>query len=237
MTGSIEEQAAHPPALTGPVVEAAFNEAYSFLRKAIGVIALLLPIVVVIGHGVLGHSWELKGSLSAYYYTHSRNYFVGSLCALAVFFLSYEYRDFGKYQADNYLSDFACIAALGVAFLPTTRGGVPSTEAEEVVGVLHYLCAAALFLTLAVFCLFFFTRSQGVKTPQKILRNRVYRGCGVIILSCLGLCLVAMWKAPDSWRALFWLESIMVWAFAISWLVKGEFGGILTDRPATERAG
>ena len=234
MTGSIEEEASGSPALTGQAVEAAFNEAYSFLRKAIGVIALLLPIVVVIGHGWLGHSWELKGSISAYYYTHSRNYFVGSLCALAVVFLSYEYRAFGKYQADNYLSDFACVAALGVAFLPTTRGGVQSTRAEEVVGFFHYLCAGALFITLAVFCLFFFTRSQGVKTPRKILRNRLYRSCGAVIISCLILCVLAAWKAPYSWHALYWLESIMVWAFAISWLVKGEFAGILVDKPTAE---
>ncbi len=235
MTGSVEEHPSGPAApAESAAVEEAFNEAYAFLRKAIGVIALLLPVGVVIGNGWLGHSWELKGSISAYYYTPSRNYFVGSLCALAVFFLSYEYRDFGKYRADNYLSDFACVTALGVAFLPTTRGGVQSTRAEEVVGIFHYISAGALFLTLAVFCLFFFTRSQGVKTPQKIVRNRVYRSCGVIILSCLGLCLIAMWKAPESWRALFWLESVMVWAFAISWLVKGEFGGILADKPAVE---
>jgi len=218
---------------TSTVVEDAFNEAYTFLRKAIGVIALLLPFAVVLGKGMLDHTWELQGSISAYYYTHSRNYFVGSLCALAVFFLSYEYRHFGKYRADNYLSDFASVAALGVAFLPTTRGGVRSTGGEKFVGGLHLFFAAALFATLAIFCLFFFTRSQGGQTPQKVLRNRVYRVCGWIIVSCLVLCLIALVATPDSWRAPFWLESIMVWAFAVSWLVKGGFGGILADKPAT----
>ncbi len=234
MTTSADEPAV--ASATGPAAEAAFNEAYAFLRKAIGVIALLLPVAVVLGSGWLDSSWDLKGSISAYYYTHSRNYFVGSLCALAVFFLSYEYRQFGKYRADNYLSDFASVAALGVAFFPTTRGDAPSTGPEKAIGILHYGCAVSLFASLAVFCLFFFTRSQGVRTPRKVLRNRVYRICGAVIIGCLLLCLLAMWKAPDRWHALFWLESVMVWAFAVSWLVKGEFHGILADDRSTQGA-
>jgi peptidoglycan biosynthesis protein MviN/MurJ (putative lipid II flippase) len=166
------------------------------------------------------------------YYTPSRNYFVGALCALAVFFLSYEYRHVNEFRADNYLSNLASVAALGVAFLPTTRGGGTPTGPEKVVGALHYACAVALFVILAAFCLFLFTRSQGVKTPQKMLRNRIYRICGGIIIGCLVLCAIALWTVPDSWRALFWLESVMVWAVAVSWLVKGEFRGILADQPA-----
>jgi divalent metal cation (Fe/Co/Zn/Cd) transporter len=154
-----------------------------------------------------------------------------------VFFLSYEYRHVAEFRADNYLSNAASIAALGVAFLPTTPGGAVSTDAEKVVGTFHYLCAVTLFLILAIFCLFFFTRSQGDKTWQKVLRNRIYRACGGVIVSCLVLCAIALWRAPDSWRALFWLESIMVWAFALSWLVKGEFRGILADKPPAGGAG
>jgi hypothetical protein len=175
----------------------------------------------------------LQGSISAYYYTSSRNYFVGSLCALAVFFLSYEYRHLNEFRADNYLSNLASIAALGVAFLPTTRGGVASTGPEKAVGILHYGCAVTLFAILAAFCLFLFTRSQGGATAQKVVRNRLYRSCGGVIVGCLVLCAIALWTTPDGWRALFWLESIMVWAFALSWLVKGEFRGILADQPVT----
>ncbi|MDQ1738700.1 MAG: hypothetical protein QOE53_352 [Pseudonocardiales bacterium] len=221
-----------PAAVLSPDEDRALSASYRHLRIAIGLLALSLPFAVVLGKGLLsGHSWVLQGSISAYYYTHSRNYFIGALCVLAVFFLSYEYRHLGKFRADNYWSNLASVAALGVAFLPTTRGGVESTGPEKVVGALHYACAVALFVTLAVFCLFLFTRSQGGVTPQKVLRNRVYRVCGGVIVGCLVLCAIALWTAPDSWRALFWLESVMVWAFALSWLVKGEFRGILADQP------
>lgn len=237
MTASGEMRAVDPSAALSSGDDEALSEAYRHLRLAIGLLALSLPFAVVLGKGLLDHSWVLQGSISSYYYTRARNYFVGALCALAVFFLSYEYRHVREFRVDNYLSNLASIAALGVAFLPTTRGDVPSTTAEKTVGVFHYLSAAGLFGILAVFCLFLFTRSQGGKTPQKVLRNRVYRVCGGVIVGCLVLCVVALWQAPESWRALFWLESIMVWAFAVSWLVKGEFRGILADKPLAASVG
>lgn len=236
MTGSAEQDALSMAGVPASSEDEAFSVAYRHLRIAIGLLALSLPFAVVLGKGLLDHSWVLQGSISAYYYTHSRNYFVGALCALAVFFLSYEYRHVHEFRVDNYLSNLASLAALGVAFLPTTRSGGAATGPEKVVGVLHYLSAATLFVILAIFCLFLFTRSQGGKTPQKVLRNRVYRVCGGVIVGCLVLCVVALWLAPDSWRALFWLESIMVWAFALSWLVKGGFRGILADKPPASDA-
>ena len=231
MTRSADTPAARSAEVTDPDEERALSVAYRHLRIAIGLLALSLPFAIVLGKGLLDGSWVPQGSISAYYYTSSRNYFVGALCALAVFFLSYEYRSVDEFRADNLLSNLASVAALGVAFLPTTRGGVTSTGPEKVVGALHYVCAVALFVILAVFCLFRFTLSQGKKTPQKVLRNRVYRACGGVIVGCLILCLVALVAMPDSWRALFWLESIMVCAFALSWLVKGGFRGTLEDKP------
>ncbi len=234
MTGSAEERPLIPSAVPDPDEDSALSVAYRYLRIAVGVLALSLPFAVVLGKGLLDDSWALQGSISAYYYTHSRNYFVGTLCALAVFFLSYEYHHSDTFRLDNHVSNVASAAAVGVAFLPTTRGGGTSTTAEKWVGACHYVCAVGLFAILAIICLFLFTRSQGRKTAHKRLRNRVYRGCGWVIIGCLILSLVASWTTPDSWRALFWLESIMVWAFATSWLVKGEFAGILVDKPAED---
>ena len=143
---------------------------YSYLQKAIGLIALLLPLVVWLFKGFLQHDWALEESISSFYYTHGRNYFVGSLCALAVFFLSYHRGATGKYRIDNLLSDFASAMALGVAFFPTTRDSSASTD-EKTVGVVHLSCAALLFLSLGVFALFVFRRTAGPMTPQKRRRN------------------------------------------------------------------
>jgi hypothetical protein len=64
----------NPAAVLGPGEDRALSAAYRHLRIAIGLLALSLPFAVVIGKGLLNHSWVLQGSISAYYYTHSRNY-------------------------------------------------------------------------------------------------------------------------------------------------------------------
>lgn len=90
--------------------------AYTYLQRAVAIIAVLLPGSLVVGHRLFGG--ELLGSISAYYYTHMGNVFVGSLCALAVFFLSYSHRRVRAFELDNLLSRAACVAAVGVAVFP-----------------------------------------------------------------------------------------------------------------------
>lgn len=209
---------------------------YIYLRKAIGVIAFLLPIIVVVGKWVLDRGAGFESSISYYYYTHSRNFFVGSLCALAVFFLSYDHRRTDKYKADNWASNIASACALGVAFLPTTRN-TNATTAEKVVGTVHLISAASLFVILGVFAVYFFRMSDAViPTPQKGKRNRLYLACGLVIFLCILSVIVSEFAHPPArWNLLFWLETLMVWAFAVSWLVKGGFWGILVDEPLAAR--
>src|SRR5437899_11536622 len=60
---------------------------YLGLRRAVGMIGFLLPVVLAIGKIVL-ESPGLQHSISAYYYTVVRDVFVGSLCAIGVFLAS-----------------------------------------------------------------------------------------------------------------------------------------------------
>ena len=63
-------------------------------------------------------------------------------------------------------------------------------------------------------------------TKQKKRRNVVYAVCGAMILVCIGLILLYYLFLPDSglgrFNPVFWLESIAVVSFGVSWLVKGE---------------
>ncbi|MGH3264433.1 MAG: hypothetical protein ACRDNS_20835, partial [Trebonia sp.] len=52
---------------------------YFALRRAIGVIGLALPVVLLVTGCIEGH---LEGSISAYYYTDLRDYFTGTMCVL-----------------------------------------------------------------------------------------------------------------------------------------------------------
>jgi len=214
--------------------DSALAIAYTYLRQIVGIIAVLLPGAVMVGNFAFGDD-ELKGSISAYYYTPSRNWFVGSLCALAVFFLSYHHRPLPTFELDKRLSRLASVAALGVAFFPTAREAGAASVGEETIAVVHLGFAGLLFLLLGFFSLFLFTKSGDATTltPQKQRRNGVYKICGIVIfvaIVCVPLSNVI--DPPSEWHTLYWLETIAVLAFGVSWLVKGSFLKILADKPA-----
>ena len=203
---------------------------YLGLRKAIGIIGTALPFVLAFGKVVLGDP-GLQSSLSGYYHTEMRDVFVGSLCAIAVFLMSYR----GYERKDDVAGDLACIFALGVALVPMTPELNPTSQ-DRLIGGLHLLFAASLFLTLAFFSLVLFRKTDPTKPPtrRKLQRNKVYTTCGYTILACIALVPVAALllgnTAVKDLEPIFWLESIAVVAFGISWLTKGE--AILKDEAA-----
>ena len=213
--------------------DSALAGAYTYLQQAVGVIAVLLPIVLIVYSIIDG---QLQGSISDYYYTRVGNYFVGTLCALAVFFLSYNYRPLPGHYRDMVMSRAASVAALGVAFFPTTSNVATASSGAKTVAFVHLVCAGTLFGLLAGFCLVMFTKSAGPMTARKRTRNRIYRICGVVIIAAmLSVGLSNLIGVPEDWHSLFWLESVCVWAFGFSWLVKGGFLGLFADRAQGSR--
>jgi hypothetical protein len=207
--------------------------AYAFLQLVVGCIAIALPFVLVIGGLAFGDG--LQSSMSAYYYTPMSGVFVGSLSALGVFFLSYQHQPVGDgYKRDNIVSNIAAAAAIGVALFPTAEHSAKAGTTEWWVSTVHLSCACVLFVTLAIFSLVLFkkTNPHGTMTPEKRRRNRVYEVCGSVIVAVMGLVIVTnIVHVPDSWNALLYLEAIGVVAFGISWLVKSGVTGLLSDSP------
>ena len=62
---------------------------YLTLRRVVGVLGVLLPVVVAGGCFVLGACTELQDSISDYYGTEMRDVFVGVLFAIGWFLFSY----------------------------------------------------------------------------------------------------------------------------------------------------
>ncbi len=214
---------------------------YLSLRTAVGLIGIALPFVLALG-GLVIEGAGIRGSVSAYYHSTMGDVFVGSLCAIGVFFYCY--------RIDNVTGNLAGVFAIGTALFPV------AAEAGEPRGVsfpaLHVVFAGLFFLTLAYFCLDLFRRTdersvlfrrvdETPMTPQKVRRNRVYTACGVTILTCLVLIAAVSWLADDSGAIqrldpVFWLEATAIVAFGLSWCTKGQ--AILGDEgPADERAG
>jgi hypothetical protein len=190
------------------------------LRKAVGAIGILLPFVLAGGH-MLAAGSRVEGSLSAYYWTEMRDVLVGSLCAIAVLLFAYR----GPDKADDFLAHFAGISAVGVALAPSRPDGP--------FGLVHYVFTASFFVALACFSLVLFRKTDLYEPPtaRKLLRNQVYAACGCAMLACVALIgLVAFTRLGEllgRYSPVFWLESVALFAFGLSWFTKS--GAILKD--------
>ena len=198
---------------------------YLGLRVAVGVIGILLPFTLVFGKFLL-ESPGILDSISSYYYSIMGDVFVGSLCAIGVFLLSYR----GYERADDIAGDIAFITALGVAFFPTTPA-MNATALQQTIGTAHLCFAAVFFATLAFFALFLFRKTNPNKpmTPMKILRNVIYAVCGSVIVACILLIVLVKFMPGilPIQNPVFWCESVAIFFFGVSWFVKGE--AILKD--------
>ncbi|MBU0489604.1 MAG: DUF998 domain-containing protein [Bacteroidetes bacterium] len=201
----------------------------------VGILGISLPIVLVAGSFIFGGQSEIQSSISEYYFTNMRDFYIGILCAIAFFMFSY--RGYGK--DDTAAGVLASIFALGVAFFPTTcPDSKLSTQlahaVSPMVNNLHLISAICLFLVLAYFSFFLFTKMDVSPTKQKLIRNKVYRICGIIMLACIVL-LVLYFQLADRtitqiepYLPVFWIETLALFAFGTSWLIKGS--AILHDR-------
>jgi len=202
---------------------------YLLQRSLVGVLAVLLPPVLLLVNWGLGHGFQ--PSLSGYYYTPVRDVFIGTLCAIGVFLISY----YGYDRADRIITDCAGLGALLVAFFPTTPGGRP-TARQVIVGDFHLGFACATFVLLAVMAFRFAKREPtpprlalwqrlkyafGFTGPGDSARPQwatvVYRASGCVILVCLSLA----WPLSTVTYSLVVLETIILLAFGLSWFVKG----------------
>lgn len=188
--------------------------AFRTLRRIVGFLGIALPVVLAFWGFVVCADHRIQPSISDYYYCRTRDALVGILFTIGWFLYAYP----GYERKDNVAGNVAGLCALGVALFPDQGPGFEPT--------VHFTSATILFLALAYFSLFLFTKSEGAPTSWKVKRNRVYRVCGVVMLLCIAALAVyhVAPKSPsiDALRPVFWLESLSLWAFGVSWGVKGE---------------
>ena len=202
------------------------------LRRAIGFVGISLPLVLLASTFLT--DIEIQKTLSHFYHTPMRDFFVGSLWAIGLFLFAYR-----GYSSERFIRLFACFCAMGVALVPTAPVCPPidpigelacSTRSEgDVFDKIHMGLAASLLLSLAYFSLVAFPKSSKKPECQDINKSRcnvIYRICGVVILVCIVAIGIVLWieKRSDTifqFQPAFWLESVAILAFGISWLVKG----------------
>lgn len=196
---------------------------YRGIRRAIGVIGLLLPVVL----GPAGYlaGIPIQENISSYYYTPLRDVFVGAMCGIGIFLFCYRGYDW----VENWTANLGCVSAIGVGLLPLDPNSDPLHQ-RTLVGFLHTAFGCVFFLTLAFYSLYHFPRHADDEEAAKhrFERNLIYRLSGVSILLSMLTMGAFLFLLPRAWQMwlnqfnfLFWMECVAVWAFAAAWLTKG----------------
>ena len=186
-----------------------------------------LPIVVVLG-SFIQSGFDIQGSISGYYYTNMRDFFVGLLCIVALFLISYQ----GYEKIDNLVSNVSGIFALGMIAFPTAMysGKVEHVGMflidDRISEYIHLTFGMLFFLALAYNSMFLFTkRHSTVLSRKKKHRNLIYRICGIVMFGATAfITIYTLFLRHTSLSKLYpvlILESIALFAFGISWLIKG----------------
>jgi len=201
---------------------------YLTMRRIIGILGIGLPIIVVLG-GFIQNGFVLGTSISSYYYTNMRDFFVGVLSCVGLFLISYK----GYERIDHITSDISGILAVGIAFFPTStinyginKVGIFQLN-NKISLYFHLIFATLFFLSLAFISIFLFTKHEGnMLTKEKKKRNLVYIVCGCIILFSI-LCIIVYTLVLQNTfianlKPILVFETLSLISFGTSWLVKGE---------------
>ncbi|MDC7221593.1 MAG: hypothetical protein PQJ59_16785 [Spirochaetales bacterium] len=195
------------------------------LRKIIGWLAFVFPFALI----VFGQ-WPMGKSISSYYWNNDSVLFVSMLVVCGSFLVFYD----GYDTRDNWMTTVAGVGMMVIAAFPCLGDHwylfmlIP----QGVTNIIHGVSATITFGMLGCVSMFQFTQRGSRTTFRKLTRNKIYRICGWVIFGAMaGIGLIGLFgirEQTDSIRLFFWLESIILWAFGVSWLVKGGF--ILEDK-------
>jgi len=191
---------------------------YLDIRIGIAIIGIVFPFLLWIG-GRIYAGLSLQGSMSAYYYTPMRDWFVGLLFATGTFLILYK----GFSIAEDWALNVGGALAVGVAIFP-----MPLEQGKEWI-TLHGFCAIGLFLCMAFVALFCagdtldLIKDTKIPSPEKVIARlkRLYQGLGIAMILAIAAAYLLN-TALNTGRSTFWVEAAGILFFGAYWLVKSE---------------
>ncbi len=220
------------------------------LRQGIGWVGAFIPTSMLLS--VLMFGAEMKGSISAWYYQPVfSTFFIGPLWAVGVYMFLYQgystlpkpiedsrfLRPFRWFLSDATLTTIAGAAAIVIATVPTLAPEAAAVHCANPQAfslhwpqAVHIIAAFSFFAITGLMSLVYFTDSdkdRSLWSVKKRRANLIFKTCGWVIFAGLALMAAAVllgWDCTNRPIAhpVFWFEAVAVFAFAISWLVKGE---------------
>lgn len=204
------------------------------IRNCVGILGMLLPWISLLGvfivskakPGYISHKFWDTLSISATYYVTPA--LTGVLTAASIVLICYK----GYKWYDNLITTLSGVCGALIVIFPCD-----CPVAENVVGffqlpvnashIIHYVSAVVFFMLLAANSMFLFTFTDKTKplTRNKKIKNIIFRVCGIgMVLS------LALLPLPFQFPAkILMLEAVALTFFGVSWLVKGEIFGLLSD--------
>lgn len=203
---------------------------YLTLRKYIGILGISLPIILLIGSCVV-NGGNLEISISAYYHTPLREFFTITLGGMSLLLFAYN----GYDVIDRWITNIAGFFGMLTAFVFTKPhegffNGIVYVDSygrkmNDIQPTLHLVFAALFFLSLAYMSAKQFTKG-GNPDEKKSLENRIYKCCAWIIVFVIASLMPAFISDKlhhfySEHKIVFFGEAVCLWAFGVSWLVKG----------------
>jgi hypothetical protein len=193
------------------------------MRRIVGVIAFALPWAV----WLLAKEPSRLSSISAAYWTDSRDIFVG--CLFAVGFFLAAYNGTGSCGIlERLISRVACGCAISIAIFPNETVGAPrwildicdlfffGLEPNKI----HNTAAISLFTCLSLLLLFFSSRASKKGKPH---RSMVYLALSLGMIVGLPL-LFYILKIKLGWQdGLFYVEFAGLLLFGVGWFIAGTY--------------
>ena len=244
------EQAPRPDPQTNPD-SLRYIRAFLWMRLGVGVLGVLLPVTLIALDWLVFEGHPLvRDSMSAYYYSGMREFFVGAIFGSGAFLLAYKV---SEVSLDNTASIGAGICAWFIAIFATGRPPLrehpkpprpPLNPLQDLIGEgwttgIHYAASGGFIICLGVVAVLFGVREGKLPRVPRKLPPWFWRGfhftCAVVM--GLGAAWIVVTSLADSgprWSTLLG-EWVCTWAWALSWLAKGAEWDTLFGRPVPGR--
>jgi len=200
--------------LAGKAEQDLMAHTYFGLRWGLGIAAFLLPLVTRLGEWMLtDHSQP--DSISGYYHTGMRNYFIATLMVIAAGLFLYK----GFSRLENLLLNVAGIATALIAFFPTGCDAGATECASFSAPAVHGTCAIIAFGCIGIVAIFLGPSNLDLLDDERRKRTlrTLYRAVGLGMLLVPGLTAIL---AHHDVGWLYWVELGALWIFVLYWGAK-----------------
>ena len=196
-----------------------FYDSYLIIRRSIGILGILLPILLILG-GLVSPDRSIESSLSAYYHNNLGDVFVLILGAAALLLIAYR----GNKTGVRILTTAGGIMAMFVILFPTKMDGVPIPYGVFLIPpgpswFLHNVFALSFFSILSVISFVHFTKHIEGTPDSRIKKNKWYKLFGIIIFISALLYGVFIFLFPG--YPVLIAETVGLEAIGATWLIKG----------------